>query len=94
MASLCRLGVMVVTRVDRDHPVTPRYLNTICRRFEQRDMQARIARKVTAALYTKAYIVLFRENCGEFWVYNLADRRGWHHFDSAQMELFLKRLEK
>jgi len=91
---LVPVGVMEVSRVDRNRTVTPGYLNAICRRFEQRDMQARIARKVAAALQTKAYIVLFREDCREFWVYNLSDRQGWQHFDSVQMELFLKRLEK
>jgi hypothetical protein len=55
-------------------------------------MQAKAARKVAAALGTKAYVVLFRENCAEFWVYNLSEPRGWQHFDQAAMERFLKQL--
>jgi hypothetical protein len=85
-------GVMEVTRVDLGKEVSQSYLDKIIERYEQRDLQAAAARKVAAALRTKAYIILFRENCSEFWVYNLTNRRGWWHLDPAQMEEFLKRL--
>jgi hypothetical protein len=89
---LVAVGVMEVTRVDNGRAVHAGYLQAIVRRFEERDMQARAARKVAAALGTKAYIVLFRQDCSEFWVYNLTDRRGWDYFDAAGMERFLKQL--
>jgi hypothetical protein len=89
---LVAVGVMEVTRVDNGREVRAGYLEAIVRRFEQRDMQARAARKVAAALGTSAYIVLFREDCSEFWVYNLTERRGWDHFDRGAMERFLTQL--
>lgn len=86
------VGVMEVTRVDAGKRVTRGYLTAIIRRFEQRDFQAAVARKVADALDTKAYIVLFREDCSEFWVYNLTDREGWTYFKEAGMEQFLENL--
>src|SRR5689334_14930977 len=89
---LVAVGVMEITRVDNGRVVQAGYLDAIVRRFEVRDMQAQAARKVAEALGTKAYIVLFREDCSQFWIYNLTDRRGWAHFDAAGMERFLKQL--
>jgi hypothetical protein len=60
---LAPVGVMEVTRVDRGRTVDARYLDAIAHRFEQRDLQAQAARKVAEALKTKAYIVLFRQDC-------------------------------
>lgn len=86
------VGVMEVTCVDVGREVNQEYLDAIVQRFEQRDLQALAACKVAAALQTKAYIILFRADCSEFWVYNLTNRRGWWHLDPAQMEEFLQRL--
>lgn len=89
---LVPVGVMEVTRVDHGKDVNDRYLNAILKRFNERDLQGRAARKVAEALATKAYIVLFREDCSEFWVYNLTDEHGWHYFIPIGMERFLERL--
>jgi hypothetical protein len=86
------VGVMEVTRVDLGKEVNQKYLDQIIERYEQRDLQGIAARKVAAALQTKAYIILFREDCSEFWVYNLTNRRGWWHLDPEKMEAFLKKL--
>ena len=89
---LVAVGVMEVTRVDKGREVGKPYLDAIISRFERRDMQARAARKVADALGTNTYIVLFREDCSEFWVYNLTTRSTWQHYTPEQMEDFLKRL--
>jgi hypothetical protein len=89
---LTPVGVMEVTRVDKGRTVDQHYTDAIIQRFEQRDLQAQAARKVAAALRTKAYIVLFRQDCSEFWVYNLTDRTGWAHYTPQQMADFLRRL--
>ncbi len=86
---LTAVAVIEVTRVDVGRAVGPGYLDAIIRRFEERDLQASAARKVAEALGTKAYIVLFRTDCSEFWVYNLSDRHGWKHFPAQEMEEFL-----
>jgi hypothetical protein len=90
---LVPVGVMEVTRADRDRVVDSGYLEAIIQRFEGRDLQARAARKVAAALGTKSYIVLFREDCSEFWVYDLTNRTGWIHRNARQMVQFLESLE-
>ncbi len=89
---LVAAGVMEVTRVDLGMAVTQTYLDAIIQRFEERDMQAQAARKVADALGVKAFIVLFRADCSEFWVYNLTDRRGWWPLAPARMEAFLQQL--
>jgi len=66
--------------------------SSILRRYE-RDLQGRVARKVAEMLKTRAYVVLFREGCSEFWVYDLSFNRGWAYFDAHGMESFLKRLK-
>jgi len=89
---LVAVGVMEVTRVDIGKEVGQGYLQSILSRYKQRDMQAEAALNVAQALGTKAYIVLFRADCREFWVYNLSDGRGWCHFSTDQMEAFLRSL--
>jgi len=90
---LVPVGVMEVTRVDAGRKVNQHYLDAIIQRYELRDLQALAARHVATALRTKAYIILFREDCSEFWVYNLTNRRGWWHLNPTQMQEFLQRLQ-
>ncbi|HTY92067.1 MAG TPA: hypothetical protein VMC84_12900 [Methanocella sp.] len=86
------VGVMEVTRVDNGITVNDQYLDAIIRRFESRDFQATATRIVAESLKTKAYIILFREDCSEFWVYNLSERNGWVGYNPDEMEDFLKSL--
>ncbi len=89
---LVAVGVMEVTRVDNGKEVNEQYLKSILDRYEQRDIQARATSQVAESLGTKAWIILFRENCSEFWVYNLTNKRGWWHLTPEKMEEFLKGL--
>jgi len=86
------VGVMEVTRVDNGKEVNPGYLQAIISRFEQRDFQAKAARKLAKMLNCKVHIVLFREDCTQFWVYNLSDKTGWTFYEPQEMERFLKSL--
>lgn len=89
---LTAVGVMELTRADQDVQVTETYLNSIIWRYEQRDFQAKTARAVAQALNTNAYIVLFREDCSEFWVYNLTNTKTWVHMYAGQYQTFLNSL--
>lgn len=89
---LVAVGVMEVTRVDNGKQVNEQYLSAIINRFETRDLQARAAKQVAAALKTHAYILLFREDCTEFWIYNLSTPNGWKYLEPEQMHNFLKSL--
>ena len=84
--------VMEVTRVDKGKKVNTGYLDAIISRYEERDFQAKAPRKVATALNTKAYIVLFREDCSEFWGYNLTNRQGWNYCSPEEMTDFLRKL--
>ncbi len=89
---LVPVGVMEVTRADNGITVSENYLDSMLQRYNVRDLQGKIARKVAQKMGTKAFIVLFREDCSEFWVYNLTDNNGWDYFDPKEMEDFLKQL--
>jgi len=84
------VGVMEVTRIDLGRVVNENYLNAILQRYNVRDLQGRIARKVAEKMGTKAYIVLFREDCSEFWVYDLTNSIGWDYYNPQEMENFLR----
>jgi hypothetical protein len=88
-------GVMEVTRVDLGKRVDDAYRNQVLARYDARDLQGKAARKLAQALNTKAYIVLFREDCSEFWVYNLTDNwEKWRHFPApALMAAFIRGLQ-
>jgi hypothetical protein len=73
--------------------VPPSYLDHILQRFEEIGNQAKAARATAYALNVYSYIVLYREDCSEFWVFNLTLRVGWRHFDPEQMKEFLQTRE-
>ncbi len=83
-------AVLEVTRVDGD--VSDQYLAAILARYD-RGLQSIAAPLVAQSLGAKAWIVLFREDCSRFWVYNLSDRRGWWQLTAQRMELFLANLK-
>ena len=89
---LVPVGVMEVTRVDLGKSVSERYLKSILSRYNERDLQGKVARRVAQDLGTNAYVVLFREDCSEFWIYNLTCSAGWWHCNPEEMEAFLHRL--
>lgn len=90
---LTAVGVMEVTRVDMKKTVDRQYLDAIIQRINNRDFQATAAQTVASALGTSVYIVLFREDCSEFWVYNLSEGNGWFgSWGPDRMEEFLQTL--
>ena len=90
--NLVPVGVMEITRVDSGKIVGIGYLGAIVQRYEERDIQARAIRYVANALKTKAFIILFREGCTEFWVYDLTEKRGWSYFTLDEYVSFLESL--
>lgn len=88
--SLKAVAVCEITRVDANITVSKNYLAAIIKRYEERDLQAKMIRKVAANLETNAYIILYQEGCREFWVYNLSQMKGWWH---VTKEKYIKWLE-
>lgn len=85
-------AVIEVTRVDNEIPVGAKYLQAIISRFEERDSQAKVARKLASLLKVEAYITLFRHACTEFWVYNLSRRTPWVYYKPDEYQAFLRLL--
>ncbi|EFM09528.1 hypothetical protein PaecuDRAFT_3575 [Paenibacillus curdlanolyticus YK9] len=89
---LIPVGVMEITRTDSDQQIGTAYLDKIIERFEIRDFQGKIAKRLASILGVKAYIVLYKYDCSEFFVYNLSDNGPWNKFDPKGMESFLESL--
>lgn len=66
-----------MTRLDGNRPVPQSYLDSVLNRITVRDWQGRFAKVGAGLLGCKAWIVLFRYDLTQFWVYNLTDERGW-----------------
>lgn len=88
---LVPVAVTELTRVDLGVVVSRRYLDAILNRYNT-TMQGKTARYLAEALRTKAWIVLFREDCSEFWLYPLSDGGKWQRKDSVGMLAFLRGL--
>lgn len=84
------VAVCEITRVDRGIAVNRPYLTSILKRYTERDIQAKMIRKVAASLETNAYIILYRQGCEEFWVYNLSAMKGWWYLTQEKYENWLE----
>jgi hypothetical protein len=84
------VAVIETTRVDGRMPVSGTYLNNIIDRYRNWSLKQTAMMTVADGLAVPAYIVLFRENCSEFWLNDFSDgSNDWTHFDQRQMEDFL-----
>jgi len=89
------VATLEITRVDAQINVSNNYLQSIIERFEKRDFQKKMAIHLARMLKVKAWIILYREGCNEFWVHCLSEqqKKEWYHFDKERMERWLKSLE-
>jgi hypothetical protein len=86
---------MEITKADDDKIIGEGYLNSILKRYGTRDAQGKFSRTVAERLGVSAYIVLYKEACKEFWVYNLSvDNGKWHHATEDEFIHFLKVLRR
>ncbi|WP_135604103.1 hypothetical protein [Methanococcoides sp. NM1] len=70
------VAITEITRVDSGKSVTPRYLDSILKRYNERDMQGYVTRYLANKLEIPAYIILYRQGCSEFWIYKF-DNENW-----------------
>ena len=85
-------AVFELTRVDGDLELPESYFGNIAARFRT-EVQGKIAKIVARRFDCKAWIVLFRYDCSEFWIYNLTDDRGWFHINADAYRSWLLQLE-
>ncbi len=81
-----------LSRVDGNVPIPDSYQDAVVNRFGNRDGQSKIIREVAARLGVPAWIVLFRWDLSEFWVFNLSEARGWWHLSPAKYRSWIKSL--
>jgi len=70
-------AILELTRIDGDIPIRGGYLSKILERFTKRDAQKRFITTIGNSLGVNVYIVAFRHDITEFWLYNLSRGRGW-----------------
>jgi len=75
------VAVMELTRVDGNVAIPATYLEAILTRFTKRDGQGAATKAFAELMGVKAWIVLFRWDMSELWLYNLTDGRGWWRRD-------------
>jgi hypothetical protein len=83
------VATLELTRVEVGKTVGPGYLDSILDRYNKRDDQGTTARLWAWHLGVCVYIVLFREDLSEFWVYNLTNDKGWREMHQAQYKAWL-----
>lgn len=86
------VAMLELTRADSNDPIPPSYLAAILHRIDQRDFQGKLARMVAERLGVKAWVVLFRHNLRDFWIYNLTDKRGWWYLDQEGYRRWIESL--
>lgn len=89
---LTPVAVLELTMVEGNAHVPQKYLNNILDRFLIRDGQGEMAQRLAAKLGVKAWIVLFRWDLTEFWVYDLCGTRRWYHTSPAKYKAWLEGL--
>lgn len=70
------VAITEITRVDEGKDVTAGYLENIIKRYNIRDMQGRVTKYLADKLNVPAYIILYRQGCTEFWIYDF-DKANW-----------------
>jgi hypothetical protein len=86
------VAVMEMTRVDGSRPVPQSYLDAVLARMTIRDPQGQVARTAAALMQSLAFIVVWRWDCSEFWIYCLSHHRGWWHVNGAKYRAWIARL--
>jgi len=66
-----------LSRIDGNVAIPDSYHDAVLTRFMKRDGQGKIIRAIATKLEIPTWIVLFRWNLTEFWVFNLTELRGW-----------------
>jgi len=72
------VALLELTRVDGNIKLPDTYLSGVLDRFKKRDAQSKLITYVAELLSCKVWIVLFRHDLSEFWLYNLSSDRGWY----------------
>src|SRR5574343_338872 len=86
---LVAAAVIDATQADNGKSVNDTYLNNILERFH-RQLQGKALSFASRRFECDSYILLFREDCSEFWMYNWTQQKGWKHMDSQQHIEWLK----
>lgn len=84
------VALLELTRLDGNVNPPPSYFESILNRMTKRDSQAELACVAAKILGCEAWVVLWRHDLSEFWVYNLSNNQhGWFHLSPEQYKKWL-----
>ena len=88
------VAIIELTRVDHERNgrpivVSKRYLDAILERFLERDTQGKFIMHMASCVNVPAYLTLFREDCSQFWVYNITEAIYWVKYTPEEYKDFL-----
>jgi hypothetical protein len=87
------VAIIELTRADIGMNVNQAWLDAALTRYSTH-LQGKGNMIIAKALNVSAYVVVFREDCSEFWVYNLIKGNRWHHGTEEDYIRFLRGLGK
>src|SRR5262245_1147423 len=88
------VAVFELTCLDRTVTVVrPQYLAAILDRMQLRDPQAALACEVARRCGVEAWVIAWRIDCSEFWIFNLSINAGWWHLTAPEYRRWIVNLE-
>lgn len=87
------IAIIELSRVDGNVHLPKSYMEAVLHRFNKRDGQGSMIKEIAQSLKVKAWVVLFRWDLTEFWVYNLTDSRGWWQMNQEKYEGWVRKLK-
>lgn len=86
------VALLELSRVDGNVRLPWTYLKAVLDRFTKRDGQGSVALKTAGFLKVPAFIVLFRWDLSEFWVFNLVTGGSWNNMTRNEYAVWLRKL--
>jgi len=89
------IAILEISRVDGNHPVPIKYLQSAWTRFSERDPQKEVIETMARSTGIPAYFVLYRWDLTEFWTrlfYPDAPLNRWKHTDQPGYSRWVREL--
>lgn len=90
---LVAAAVIDATQADNTINVSDTYLESILKRFNTQ-MQGKCLTFASTNFRCNSYILLFRQDCSEFWLYNWTEKKGWKYMTREEHIEWLIQIHK
>lgn len=87
------VALIELSRIDGNMKIPQKYLEAVLNRFKKRDAQGSIFVLLAKLLKIDIWIVLFRWDLSEFYLYNLVNGEKWVHLSKDEYKKWISELE-